>query len=107
MAITSPSALLSALIAGERFPIIKPSATAEGAGTFHSLWKVAGMPPAGANPPAFTAGSGYTPTDATTGAFPYTNPAGDANLGLISGVPTVSGALIIYDRLWACSGFRV
>ena len=61
--------------AGNYFPFQKASQTAEGAATWHSLWKAGLIPVAGATPPVFTAGSGYTPTDATTGAFPFTNSA--------------------------------
>lgn len=43
------------LLAGARAPLLvyKPSATAEGAGTWQSLWKTAGVPAAGANPPGW------------------------------------------------------
>ncbi len=104
MAITEAS-----LLAGARAPlwIYKPSATAEGAGTWQSLWKTAGVPAAGANPPAYTAGSGYVPTRATTGALGQAN-AQSGNelrclgLGLVA---ATAGTIVIYDRLWACSGF--
>lgn len=105
MAITTENGLIAALTGGERFSFLKASATAEGAGTWHSLWKVAGFPPAGSNPPAFSAGSGYIPTRSTTGAFPFSNPANDAYLGKLSAQGATIGTLIVYDRLWACSGF--
>jgi hypothetical protein len=92
---------------GTKFDIIKASATAEGAATWQSLWKVAGVPIAGSNPPLFSAGSGYSPTDATAGAYPYTNPAGGVQkrlLQLVLSGATV-GTVILYDRLWTCSGF--
>jgi hypothetical protein len=85
----------------------KASIAAEGAGTFHSLWKVAGFPPAGANPPLFSAGAGYVPTKGTLGAFPFVNAVDPIENALCkfaqSGV--TAGTLFIYDRLWACSGF--
>ena len=105
MAITTENGLITALATGERFPFHKASATSEGAGTFHSLWKVAGFPPAGANPPAFSAGSGYSPTRTTQGAFPFSNPTTDAYVGKLAAQGATVGTLIIYDRLWACSGF--
>jgi hypothetical protein len=105
MAITTEDGLIAALAAGERFSWHKQSATAEGAGTWHSLWKIAGYPAAGASPPAFTAGSGYTPTRTTLGAFPFSNPTNNAYLGKLGLTGTVVGSLIVYDRLWACSGF--
>lgn len=99
---------MDTLLAGARpkETIQKASATSEGAGTFHSLWKVAGSPIAGANPPAISAGSGYVPTSATTGAMGQVNAAGGNELRMtnleVSG--STAGKLIIYDRLWACSG---
>lgn len=106
MAITTESGLIAGLTAGERFNFYKASQTAEGAGTWHSLWKAAGFPAAGASPPAFSAGSGYIPTRSTTGAFPYSNPTGSAYLAKLAAAGATVGTLIIYDRLWACSGFN-
>lgn len=100
------------LIAGQlaiqpELDINKASVTTEGAGTFQSLWKVAGLPPAGANPPLFTAGAGYTNDDTRLGAWPYTNPSGGATkyMAVADALGTLGGTLIIYDRLWTCSGF--
>ncbi len=97
-------ALLSALPAAE-YDIYKANATSEGAGTWHSLWKVAGIPAAGATPPAFGSGSGYVPTRAMTGALGQANPVGNRYLANVNLSASVVGSLIIYDRLWACSGF--
>lgn len=97
------------LLAGFRppIPIYFPSQPAEGTATWLSLWKVAGSKAAGASPPAFGAGSGYIPTRATAGSLGQANPGGSNNLYLtgasISG--TTGGGIIVYDRLWACSGF--
>lgn len=103
-----PITTLDGIIAGMRptIPFLKASQTAEGAGTFHSLWKAAGSPGAGANPPAFNAGSGYVPTAATPGAIPFTNPTAGAfsYLAGLQGADATPGALLIYDRCWACSG---
>ena len=104
MAITSLDQYLANLSAP--VDVFKASATAEGAGTFHSLFLVAGRPGAGATPPAFSAGSGYVPTKATQGAIPYTNPAsGNRYLARLYGSCASAGMFILYDRLWACSGF--
>lgn len=106
MAIDTPDKIDAALAAAQSFEIIKVSATSEGAATYHSLWKLASVPVAGANPPAYTAGSGYTPTKATTGAFNFTNPvSGETRVlqGAIAG--STVGTLYLYDRIWACSGF--
>lgn len=109
MAIQTLDQLVNALSAGQaRTTFQKASATAEGAGTWHSLWKTAGRPAAGSNPPAYTAGSGYIPTDATTGALrTFGNPTAPV-LSYLAGTTVMGatvGTLIIYDRLWACSGF--
>ena len=103
MAITM-DALLAALPAAE-YDIFKASQTSEGAGTFHSLWKAAGRPAAGATPPAFGSGSGYVPTRATVGAIGQANPVGNRYLANVNLSASVVGSLIIYDRLWTCSGF--
>ena len=97
-------ALLAALPAAE-FDVYKAAQTAEGAGTWHSMWKVPGIPAAGANPPLYTAGSGYIPTRATVGAVGQANPAGNRYLANVNVSCSTIGSLIIYDRLWTCSGF--
>jgi len=106
MAITTRDELIAALAAAERQGIYKASLAAEGAGTSASLWKVAGRPAAGANPPLFSSGSGYIPTRATTGAIGQTNGGADPLCLLRAAMAgTTVGTLIVYDRLWACSGF--
>jgi len=99
---------LDALIAGLRPPVslYKASAAAEGAATMHSLFRVAGNPGAGSTPPAASAGSGYTCDRTTPGAIPRSNPvSGEARLGRITIAGSAAGMVILYDRLWACSGF--
>jgi len=105
--ITTRDGLIAALAGAQRFDLFKTSTTSEGAGTWHSLWALTGYPPAGSTPPAKTAGSGYIPTKSTTGAIPWTGPAGGSKtyLGQLVASFATAGALIIYDRLWACSGF--
>lgn len=109
MTISSLDQLVTALSAGQsRTTFQKASATAEGAGTWHSLWKVAGRPAAGATPPAAGAGSGYVPDKTTTGALRnFSNPSNPLLSYLASAtvVGATVGTLIVYDRLWACSGF--
>lgn len=103
MAITTMDGLLGALEAGRRTNIYKASVTAEGAGFWHSLFKVAGRPTAGNTPPT---GIGEFPTSATLGTFDFTNPAG-ANkkyIGRMNIQNSVTGTLTIYDRLWHNSG---
>jgi hypothetical protein len=84
---------------------LRLSMTAEGAGTFMSLWKGSGTPGAGSNPPLFSAGSGYVPTDATPGSWTWANNLATSLYGLDAWGAT-AGQLILYDRVWACSGFN-
>ena len=88
--------------------IVKSGTAPKGAGAWQSLWKAPGYPAAGANPPIFTAGSGYIPLRTTTGAIGQTNPGGSNNkyVASFSSNATVAGQLIVYDRLWACSGIN-
>lgn len=105
MAITSLDQL-AANLPGQHRHILKASVTTEGAGTWHSLFRVAGQPAAGSTPPAFSAGTGYVPTSATAGAIPFTNPSGGNAAFLAKFMATLSaaGIAILYDRLWHCSG---
>lgn len=104
MAITTLDGIVAGMLAP--FQFYKASQTAEGAGTWHSLWKAAGLPGAGATPPAATAGSGYVPDDTTAGAFPFTNPvSGKSYLARLAASCATVGTLVLYDRLWHCSGF--
>ncbi|MCL4822032.1 MAG: hypothetical protein KJ067_23130 [Vicinamibacteria bacterium] len=86
----------------------KPSASSEGAGTYHSLWRAAGDPAAGAVPPAFGAG-GEIPIRTTLGGLALLNPSGGRVQRVLRwrGHKTSTGVLILYDRLWACSGFSL
>lgn len=78
----------------------------EGAGTWHSLWKAAGFPVAGSNPPLFSAGSGYSNDDTRVGAWTVPSPvSGNLYLAQADADSNVQGTLIVYDRLWTCSGF--
>jgi hypothetical protein len=104
MAITTVDALIAGMVPPRQF--LKSSATAEGAGTWHSLFLLAGTPGAGATPPAYTAGSGYTCDRTTQGAFDFVNPGGGSEtvLARVGVAGATVGTLIVYDRLWTCSG---
>lgn len=104
MAITTMDALVDALATAELGRLNKRSVSTEGATTYHSLWKVAGLPGAGATP---ASGNGAVPTSATAGAIPFTNPAGGDKKYLLMAAMASSLAqtFIIYDRLWHNSGF--
>lgn len=69
-------------------------------GVTNSLWGVGPQPPAGAN--ASNAPGGDAPTDATTGAFLFTNPTGGDTLHFVSGFACASLAnnLLLYDRIF-------
>lgn len=109
MSLTGLDGWIAAMCAAtrEQRSFLKASQTSEGAGTFHSLWKAAGnYPGAGSNPPAYTAGSGYIPTEATAGAWPITDPAsGSKYLSVIQLGGATVGRVIFYDRVWHCTGF--
>lgn len=100
MAITSFDTYTAALAGATPFVINKASATAEGAGTVHSLWKVAGTPIAGSNPGA----TGVIPTNTTDGAVKFTNSGLQDYLGALSFRGATQGSITVYDRLFHVSG---
>ena len=108
MALTTEAGLQTALNSAQEIDFVKASGTAEGSGPWHSCWTLAGLPPAGANPPAFGTGTNYRPTQATTGAANFANASGSKSL-LVSAARMVKGStgrVRLCDRLWACSGFN-
>jgi len=99
---SSLSDLISEATTGKRreFQFQKAGATGVVAVT-NSLWGLGNQPPAGAN--AAAAPGGESPTDATTGAFAFTNPTGGDTQHFVSGFPVASVAgntLLLYDRLF-------
>lgn len=105
MAITTMDQLLQAM-PGQHRHFQKVSLASEGAGLYHSLWTALGLPGAGTTPVAFGVGSGYIVDRATPGALNYVNAgAGLQNyLARFQAACSVIGTLILYDRLWTCSG---
>lgn len=103
MAITTMDGVVAAISGGQNEYIYKAAVTAEGAGTWHSHWKTAGNPTAGATP---AVGAGVAPTKATTGAFIFTNPGASITSYLLQlSVQNTSRATIrLYDRLVHTSG---
>ena len=82
------------------FPFQKVGVTGV-VGVTNSLWGLGSSPAAGAN--ASAAPGGDAPTDATTGAFPFTNPTGGDTMHWIAGFAIASIAgnnLLCYDRLF-------
>lgn len=98
---TSLSDLIAEATAGKRREFLFQKSGATGVTAFsNSLWGVGSYPPAGAN--ASAAPGGDAPTDATTGAFPFTNPTGGDTQHFVSGFPLASNTntLLLYDRLF-------
>jgi hypothetical protein len=106
VAITTRDGLITALATAQRIPYYKASATAEGAGTFHSHFLLTGYPAAGATPPAYTAGSGYIPDNTTLGGLKQNDPTGGNTSYLLAWnhAGATAGRMILYDRVWHCSG---
>lgn len=99
---SSLSDLIAAVTAGARidFAFQKVGTTGVVAAT-NSLWRVGNSPAAGAQ--ASTSPGGDAPTDATTGAMPFTNPTGGDTLHFVLGAPLASVAgnnLLLYDRIF-------
>lgn len=103
MAISTLDGVVAGLTAAQVVPFYKASASTEGAGYYHSLWRGAGQP-AAANQP--TSGAGDAPTNATLGAMPLTN-AGGSNTLYLARASLSSGTIghfLLYDRLVQTSG---
>lgn len=82
----------------------KDSGTPQGAGTWHSLWGIAGAPAAGATP-ATTPGTAYTNGD---GGMNFADTSPDTKHVVTLGyTSTVSTTLRLYDRLVAVSGLSL
>lgn len=96
------SEILSEMSIGKRyvFPFNKAGTTGVVAAT-NTLWFVGPMPAAGSA--AGGAPAGTVPTDATTGAFPFTNPTGGDTMHIVKGEPVASqiNTLLLYDRLFS------
>jgi hypothetical protein len=99
---TSLSDMIAEATGGKRREFVFAKTGTTGAiNLSNSLWRVGAMPPAGAN--ASNAPGGDAPTDATTGAFPFTNPTGGDTQHFVSGFPVASVAsntLMLYDRIF-------
>jgi len=75
--------------------------TPQAVGSFTSLWKQAGNPGTGTTPTATL--TGEVETSADVGAYPYSS-SGQSYVGNFQVYSTVSGTLLMYDRLWSTSG---
>jgi hypothetical protein len=106
MAVTS----LDQLINGFSSPInfMKQSATTEGAGTYHSTWRVSGIPGTGLAPPNFSGLEGsYVCNSATTGAMYLNGITGFSQLAKFGCGNSVAGNVILYDRIKHIGGFSM
>lgn len=104
MAITTVDDIAAGLAASAPLPFLKVFSAAKAAGSLQSGWLAAGRPGAGSAPPAFNAGSGYTADRTTAGALGQVNGATQNWLARINAAASVACTLMIYDRLWSCSG---
>lgn len=104
MAIKTMNELIAAF-PGQYVNFQKASQTSKGAGLYHSLWRVAGLPTAGNVPANIT---GEICTAATIGAAPFTNAVAGKELfiGRASLTGVTAGALIVYDRLYHNAGMN-
>lgn len=103
MAITT----LDGIIAGAKppEPFIKVGSTMEAAGVMCSKLYDAGRPGASSAPSPGLGGAALT---SYSGQIPFTNPSsGNTYLTRFGGSASVSGTLILADRLWHNSGFTV
>lgn len=107
MAISSMDQLVAAMTASTAQVLTwhKTAATSEGAGTYFDHFLVAGIPGAGSTPTAASSG-GTTYTLSSQGGLPFTAPVGsNITYALAWSVAcTQAGNIMLYDRLWACSG---
>lgn len=99
MTITTLDGLVSASRQEIRFQ--KASVSTKGASLYQSLWKAAGIPAAGATPPTTV---GEIPTKNTLGALSLVEATGEMRAGKLFAKLANDGVLIIYDRLFHCSG---
>lgn len=104
MAITTVDDIAAMVAASPPTSIFKSMGAAKAAGSFVSGWTAAGRPGAGSAAPAYTAGSGYTCSRTTAGALGQANGATQNWLARVAAGMSVAGTLLIYDRLWSCSG---
>jgi hypothetical protein len=86
---------------GENAFFNKPGTAANAIGNCISLWKVAGLPAAGAAGAA--APGGTVPTNATTGSLQFANPTNANTTHFTTGYATASvvNTLLLYDRLFS------
>lgn len=104
MTITNVNDIANGLSVAQDIPFLKVGGAPKSIGAFQSLWLAAGRPGAGVASPAYTAGSGYTCSASTVGAFPYTGAVIKNYLAKWFLSSSLAGSWSLVDRLWSCSG---
>jgi len=104
VAIATVDDIASGIASGLVYPFLKILTAAKAVGSFQSAWMGTGYPGAGVASPAYTAGAGYTCDRTTAGALGQTNGAVQNWIGKIAAASTVACSILVYDRLWSCSG---
>jgi len=104
MTISTIDDIAAGLAVGQFRWVLKNITVPKAIGSYQSSWLGVGFPGAGSASPAYTAGSGYTCSSATTGTIPYTNASIKNYLAKWFASSTIAGTLILVDRLWSCSG---
>lgn len=104
MTVSTINDIVSGLASAQGINVLKNITVPKAIGSYQSSWLGVGFPGAGAQPPAYGAGSGYTCSNATVGSLPYSNGAVQNWLAKAFVTSTIAGTLFLYDRLWACTG---
>lgn len=103
MAITTIDGVLAGMQPGREF--MKVATPTLVAGRPHSLFYLDGMPGAAAAPSPGLSGAALT---TYAGQLPFVNPsAGNAYLARLQAAATITGQLLLCDRLWHNSGFTI
>lgn len=103
MAIASMDDLAAAMATAKHFPFFKGSIANTTAGQLCSLWRASGVPVQAAIPAAWE-----TPTDATTGAMPFTNPTAPAKTywASLELICATANGVTFFDRLGHMGGLN-
>lgn len=104
MAIANTDQLVNAFNAAAPLDILKLSISAQAAGSFIDLLTAAGNPPAGAVP-ATGNGTYYDRTSQSALLVPQPATGQTLYLAAFEDIAQNQGVLILYDRIWANSGF--
>jgi hypothetical protein len=103
MAITTVDGALAGMQPPREF--VKAATGTMVAGRPHSLFYLAGIPPAAAAP---SPGIGGAVLTSYAGQIPFTNPvSGNTYLARFQGAATIPGTLMLCDRLWHNSGITI